>query len=257
MKILVLGAGFGGLELAATLSEQLGSDVEVTLVDQSEGFIFGFSKLDVMFGRASCRRGRSIRTATSRSRVSASSRATIRAIDPGSKRVETDAGDLRGRRPRGRPRRRSRPLGHPGLARGGTRVLYARGRVRAARHPRLVRRRPGNSRGHVDTVQVPAGSERDGATHARLPHPARNPVELADLARDATPRAHPPFSGGLRGTPRRLRGARDRVAPGPARRETRRRPQGRHVRRRRRDAVRPLPRGAAPPGARSWSRHRE
>ena len=52
MRVLVLGAGFGGLELTARLTEQLGSDVEVTLIDQAEGFAFGFSKLDVMFGHA-------------------------------------------------------------------------------------------------------------------------------------------------------------------------------------------------------------
>ena len=51
MHVLVLGAGFGGLELSTTLSEELGDDVEVTLIDQGEGFVFGFSKLDVMFGR--------------------------------------------------------------------------------------------------------------------------------------------------------------------------------------------------------------
>lgn len=51
MKVLVLGAGFGGLELSARLSEELGDGVEVTLIDRSEGFVFGFSKLDVMFGR--------------------------------------------------------------------------------------------------------------------------------------------------------------------------------------------------------------
>ena len=33
MKVLVLGAGFGGLELTAALSEALGDEVEVTLVD--------------------------------------------------------------------------------------------------------------------------------------------------------------------------------------------------------------------------------
>jgi sulfide:quinone oxidoreductase len=49
MRIVVLGAGFGGLELSATLSSQLGDDIEVVLIDQSEGFVFGFSKLDVMF----------------------------------------------------------------------------------------------------------------------------------------------------------------------------------------------------------------
>ncbi len=47
----MLGAGFGGLELSARLSEALGDEVDVTLIDRSEGFVFGFSKLDVMFGR--------------------------------------------------------------------------------------------------------------------------------------------------------------------------------------------------------------
>src|SRR3954447_25700262 len=51
MRILVLGAGFGGLELTTRLSEALGDEVEVVLIDQGEGFVFGFSKLDVMFGR--------------------------------------------------------------------------------------------------------------------------------------------------------------------------------------------------------------
>ena len=30
MRVLVLGAGFGGLELSSRLSEELGDDVEVT-----------------------------------------------------------------------------------------------------------------------------------------------------------------------------------------------------------------------------------
>jgi len=50
-EVLVLGAGFGGLELATRLSEEVADQVHVTLVDQSEWFAFGFSKLDVMFGR--------------------------------------------------------------------------------------------------------------------------------------------------------------------------------------------------------------
>ena len=50
-RIVVLGAGFGGLELATTLSEALGDDVDVTLIDKSDAFVFGYSKLDVMFGR--------------------------------------------------------------------------------------------------------------------------------------------------------------------------------------------------------------
>jgi sulfide:quinone oxidoreductase len=45
----VLGAGFGGLELCTLLSESLGESIEVTLID-SDHFVFGFSKLDIMFG---------------------------------------------------------------------------------------------------------------------------------------------------------------------------------------------------------------
>ena len=50
-RIVILGAGFGGLELSSRLSSELANDVEITLIDQSDSFIFGFSKLDVMFGR--------------------------------------------------------------------------------------------------------------------------------------------------------------------------------------------------------------
>ena len=64
MRVLVLGAGFGGLELSTRLSEALGDDVEVVLIDQAEGFVFGFSKLDVMFGRTSAGRRRCTATRT-------------------------------------------------------------------------------------------------------------------------------------------------------------------------------------------------
>jgi sulfide:quinone oxidoreductase len=50
-RVVVLGAGFGGLELATTLSEALGDEVDVTVIDKSDSFVFGYSKLDVMFGR--------------------------------------------------------------------------------------------------------------------------------------------------------------------------------------------------------------
>ncbi len=51
MRVVVLGAGFGGLELTTRLSEVLGDDADVVLIDRTDGFVFGFSKLDVMFGR--------------------------------------------------------------------------------------------------------------------------------------------------------------------------------------------------------------
>lgn len=50
-RVVVLGAGFGGLELSTTLSEALGERLDLTLIDKSDSFYFGFSKLDVMFGR--------------------------------------------------------------------------------------------------------------------------------------------------------------------------------------------------------------
>jgi sulfide:quinone oxidoreductase len=49
--VLILGAGFGGLELAARLSDSLSDVVRVTLIDQNDAFSFGFSKLDILFGR--------------------------------------------------------------------------------------------------------------------------------------------------------------------------------------------------------------
>ena len=72
-RVLILGAGFGGLELATRLSEEVADAVEVTLIDQSDSFVFGFSKLDVMFGRQTPKRC-VCTTATSRSRRSSSGR---------------------------------------------------------------------------------------------------------------------------------------------------------------------------------------
>jgi NADPH-dependent 2,4-dienoyl-CoA reductase/sulfur reductase-like enzyme len=50
-RVVVLGAGFGGLELSTLLSETFGDGVDVTLIDKGDAFVFGYSKLDVMFGR--------------------------------------------------------------------------------------------------------------------------------------------------------------------------------------------------------------
>lgn len=95
MRILVLGAGFGGLELAATLSESLGGDVDVVLLDQSEGFIFGFSKLDVMFGKRQTDEVFHPYRAIEKPGVRFVQTAIL-AIDPETKRVETDAGTFEG-----------------------------------------------------------------------------------------------------------------------------------------------------------------
>jgi sulfide:quinone oxidoreductase len=48
--VVILGAGFGGLELSACLSESLPDEVRTTLIDKNDSFSYGFSKLDVLFG---------------------------------------------------------------------------------------------------------------------------------------------------------------------------------------------------------------
>ena len=95
MRVVVLGAGFGGLELTTRLSDEFGNDVDVVLIDQSDGFVFGFSKLDVMFGRtppaAVLHRYQDLVKPGVQFVQS-----TIRSIDPEAKRVDTDAGTFAG-----------------------------------------------------------------------------------------------------------------------------------------------------------------
>jgi sulfide:quinone oxidoreductase len=51
--VVIVGAGFAGLELAARLSESHADAVRVTLIDRNASFHSGFSKLDVLLGRRS------------------------------------------------------------------------------------------------------------------------------------------------------------------------------------------------------------
>ncbi|HXF30881.1 MAG TPA: FAD-dependent oxidoreductase [Solirubrobacterales bacterium] len=90
-RILILGAGFGGLELATELSEKLGDGHEVTVIDKGDAFVFGFSKLDLMFGKRSLEQVRLPYTDFVKPGVRLL-RETVTAIDPEAKRVTTDAG---------------------------------------------------------------------------------------------------------------------------------------------------------------------
>jgi hypothetical protein len=54
MQILVLGAGFGGLEPSTRLSDAFGDELEIVLIDQAEGFVFGFSKRSSTFVGLPC-----------------------------------------------------------------------------------------------------------------------------------------------------------------------------------------------------------
>ena len=91
LRTLVLGAGFGGLELATILSGELGDDADVTVIDRGDAFVFGYAKLDVMFGRETLADVRLPYARFAKPGVTLL-RETIMAIDPEARRVTTDAG---------------------------------------------------------------------------------------------------------------------------------------------------------------------
>ncbi len=91
LRVVVLGAGFGGLELSSILSESMGDELDLTLIDKNDSFFFGFSKLDVMVGR---KKPESVRLYY-RNIVKPGvefRQETITAIDPEARRVTTDKG---------------------------------------------------------------------------------------------------------------------------------------------------------------------
>ena len=130
-RVVVLGAGFAGLELTTRLSEEFGDDIELVLIDQNDAFVFGFSKLDVMFGRAVPDEVRHPYADIVKPGVRFVQTA-IRSIDPAGRTVQTDAGRFDGRRAGGRAGGRPRPDGHPRPDRGRPRVLHGGRRVRRA-----------------------------------------------------------------------------------------------------------------------------
>jgi sulfide:quinone oxidoreductase len=91
-RVLVLGAGFGGLELATVLSERFGEDAGVTLVERGDAFVFGYSKLDVMFGHAEPEAVRLAYSGVAKPGVRLV-KETVVAIDPEARCVTTDAGE--------------------------------------------------------------------------------------------------------------------------------------------------------------------
>lgn len=91
-RVTILGAGFAGLELATRLSEALGERAQVTLIDRNDGFSFGYSKLDVMFGRATPDAVWLPYAGFSKPGVTFR-RETVTAIEPATRRVTTDRGE--------------------------------------------------------------------------------------------------------------------------------------------------------------------
>jgi len=89
-SVLILGAGFAGLELATVLSSEVPDEVDVTIVDSSDAFVFGFSKLDLMFGRADLA-GVRVPYANLDKPSVRFAQETVITIDPERRRVTTDA----------------------------------------------------------------------------------------------------------------------------------------------------------------------
>jgi sulfide:quinone oxidoreductase len=89
-SVLILGAGFAGLELATVLSSEVPDEVDVTIVDSSDAFVFGFSKLDLMFGRADLA-GVRVPYANLHKPSVRFAQETVISIDPERRRVTTDA----------------------------------------------------------------------------------------------------------------------------------------------------------------------
>ena len=89
MRVVIAGAGFGGLEIATCLSEALGDGVAVTLIDQSDSFVLGYQKLDAMFRRTAPDAIHIPYRAIAKPGVTFRQE-RITAIDPAAKRVVTD-----------------------------------------------------------------------------------------------------------------------------------------------------------------------
>jgi sulfide:quinone oxidoreductase len=89
--VVILGAGFAGLELATRLSETVSDAVDVTLLDRNDSFYFGFSKLEVMLGRQSADAVRLPYRDIAKDGVEFRQE-TVVGIDPVARRVATDVG---------------------------------------------------------------------------------------------------------------------------------------------------------------------
>lgn len=89
--VVVLGAGFGGLELTTLLSDAMGEQLDLTLIDKNDAFFIGFSKFDVMFGRKNAQAVKQPYRQIVKPGVRFRQE-TIAQIDPVSRRVVTDGG---------------------------------------------------------------------------------------------------------------------------------------------------------------------
>lgn len=91
LRVVVLGGGFGGLEFCTILSEKLSDRLDLTLIEKNDSFVFGFSKLDLMFGRATPDAVRIPYRSIKKPGVQFRQE-SITSIDPAARRVTTNRG---------------------------------------------------------------------------------------------------------------------------------------------------------------------
>ena len=159
--------------------------IDVILIDKTDAFVFGFSKLDVMFGR----------------QLPQAVRHAYRDIvKPGVRFVQTTMRSIEPATRPSRHRRRARSMPTSLVValgadldsrrrRDWSRAATSSTRCAGAFAVRDVladlRRRSRDRRRHVNAVQVPARAERDGAAAPRLPRRRGVHEALRDLDRDA------------------------------------------------------------------------
>jgi sulfide:quinone oxidoreductase len=220
MRVVVLGAGFGGLELSTRLSEQLGEAADVVLIDAADSFVFGFSKLDVMFGRTTADAVRH----PYRDVVQPGVRfvnAAVRSIDPRHRAVETDAGSFEGDVLVVALGADLDPAATPGLLEAGHEFYTVAGAFAA----RAVLERFEGGRVIVGVTSTPFKCPPAPSETALLMHDfllrrglrSRSEIALVMPLGAPIPPSPEAVEGGVEGAARRLRRAWHRLVPRPAR----------------------------------------
>lgn len=91
VNVVILGAGFGGLELEYRLSAAADERIKVTLIDKNDAFVFGFSKFELMLGRQRREDVSSYYRTIAKPGVEFRQE-MVTSINPASRRVVTDKG---------------------------------------------------------------------------------------------------------------------------------------------------------------------
>ena len=168
-RVIVLGAGFGGLELTTMLSDAFGDALDVALIDKGDAFVFGFSKLDVMFGRRPAPAVRHLYRNTVKPGVRFL-QSTVRSIDPAARRVVTDDGTFEGNILAVALGADLDPAATPGLIESGNEFYSVAAALSLCNVLPRFEREPAIIGRHRKVVQVPSRPQRGGAPAARLLH---------------------------------------------------------------------------------------